>query len=299
MYPRLFLKTTALIIALLVVIGLTAGVLSGLLGIGGGTLFTPVLFYLFNSQGIPNPELWTIGTSLFCTFAASSGGTIKHIQQHSAFIREGFTVGAFGVIGTALGKYVATSTWFTAQEFLLVIGIVFLYTGINFIRKGLNRRGAPSGEDHADSDITPSKASTIGGAGGFVAALSGLGGGVLMVPIMNLIYKFTLRKSVSVSETAIVSISLAGWLQYILRSPTVDLDPTQLLDGNLFATVSPYSMGYIDFGVALPLVIGAFIGSGFGVKMHDKINTRIIKIIFGVLLLLVAARMAVEFANGG
>ena len=108
-----------------------------------------------------------------------------------------------------------------------------------------------------------------------------------MVPIMNLIYKFTLRKSVSVSETAIVSISLAGWLQYILRSPLVDLDSSQLLDGNLFATVSPYSMGYIDFGVALPLVIGAFIGSGFGVKMHDKINTRIIKIIFGVLLLLV------------
>ena len=80
----------------------------------------------------------------------------------------------------------------------------------------------------------------------------------------------------------------------------VDLDSIPFCLMHLFANeYRPYSMGYIDFGVALPLVIGAFIGSGFGVKMHDKINTRIIKIIFGVLLLLVAARMAVEFANGG
>ena len=115
-----------------------------------------------------------------------------------------------------------------------------------------------------------------------------------MVPIMNLIYRFTLRKSVSVSEFAIVLISLSGWFQYSLRSPLTDLDAAS---GTDFATISPYTLGYIDFGVCLPLVIGAFIGAGFGVKLHDKINTRYIKVIFGVLLLLVASRMAVEFLS--
>lgn len=109
---------------------------------------------------------------------------------------------------------------------------------------------------------------------------------------MNLYYRFTLRKSVSVSEFAIVMISFSGWVQYSMRSPVRDVT----LDATMaYATISPYTVGYIDFGVCLPMVIGAFIGAGFGVRLHDMINTRYIKVVFGVLLLLVASRMAVEF----
>lgn len=275
---------------MLLIIGLFAGLLSGLLGIGGGTIFTPVLFYLFDRHGVANPELWTIGTSLFCTFAASTGGTIRHIQQHSSFMRESLLVGTFGIVGTTAGKYIATSSWFSKEEFLLLISIVFLYTGFNFIRKSLAQKSAAEGMGHIDRDITPARASSIGGAGGFVAALSGLGGGVLMVPIMNMGYKFSLRKSVSVSEFAIVLISLAGFIQFGLRSPLKDLPSID----NVVLSVSSYTVGYIDFGVCLPLVIGAFIGAGFGVRLHDKINTKYIKMIFGVLVILVAARMASE-----
>lgn len=272
---------------ILLIIGLLAGILSGLLGIGGGTLFTPVLFYIFDRHGVANPELWTIGTSLFCTFAASSGGTIKHIRQRSAFVKESLYVGAFGIIGTTVGKLIATSEWFSTSEFLLLIGVVFIYTGINFVSKSITEKGRTD-LVYNDKTVRKRDAGVIGGAGGFIAALSGLGGGVLMVPIMNMGFKYTLRKAVSISEFAIVLISLAGFMQFLLRSPLLDIEVVN------YITFSQYTVGYVDFGASLPLVIGAFLGAGLGVQLHDKINTRYIKRIFGILVLVVAARMLWE-----
>jgi len=283
-----------LIIIALIIAGLVAGVLSGLLGVGGGTIFTPILFFIFDRHGIPNPELWTIGTSLLCTFAASSGGTIRHIRQRSAFIKESLLVGLFGVFGTTAGKLIATSQWFTRDEFLVLISVVFIYIGLNFIHKSITQKTTAEGASHIDTPVSTGRAGIIGGAGGFLATLSGLGGGVLMTPIMNMIYKFSLRKSVSVSQFAIMIISFSGFMQYAMRNPLRDRAVTSTLSAELGAvitTVSPYTIGYIDLGVSLPMIGAAFIGAGLGVRLHDKMNTRYTKLVFGILVLLVALRM--------
>ncbi len=281
-----------MIFLLLVIVGLFAGVMSGLLGVGGGTIFTPVLFFIFDRSGVANPELWTIGTSLFCTFAASSGGSLKHLHQNSSFIRESLHVGVFGIIGTTLGKLIATSVWFSREEFLILIAVVMLYTGINFLIKSLRKPVPNAVPVEVDSPIRKRDGAVAGGAGGFLAAMSGLGGGVLMVPIMNLFFKNTLRKSVSVSEFAIVMISLAGWIQYALRSPNTDLPVVPVSEA--VDSVTPFAWGYVDFGACLPMVLGAFIGAGIGVWLHDRLNVRVIRFIFATLILIVAGRMIFE-----
>src|SRR5690606_12338334 len=144
-------------------------------------------FYFFNGAGVENPELWTIGTSLFCTFAATSGGTIKQIHQKSAYLRGSFLVGIFGIVGTALGKFVAPSNWFTTDEFLVLIAIELLYTGINFMLSSYKTRSHTK-ELAIDRVLKPTDSGVIGTSGGFLAAISGLGGGIVMVPVMNLAY---------------------------------------------------------------------------------------------------------------
>jgi uncharacterized membrane protein YfcA len=277
-----------LTILILIIVGLFAGTLSGLLGIGGGTVFTPVLFFFFDRAGVENPELWTIGTSLFCTFAASTGGSLKHLHQQSAFLRESLAVGVFGVIGTTVGKLIATSEWFSREEYLVLIAVVFMYTGINFLLKSYKTRNDVK-EIAFDRLIRKRDAITVGGAGGFLASISGLGGGVLMVPIMNMGYKYSLRKSVSISEFAIVVISLAGFAQFALQSPMQNVTSAESV-----ISVTKYTVGYVDLGLSLPMVFGAFVGAGFGVWLHDRINTSLIKFIFGLLIVGVSIRMAFE-----
>jgi uncharacterized membrane protein YfcA len=285
------------LIIVLVLVGLFAGTMSGLLGIGGGTVFTPVLFYLFDRAGVQNPELWTIGTSLFCTFSATAGGTLKQIQQNSAFLRESAFVGIVGIVGTTIGKLVATSEWFSRDEFLVLIGVVLLYTGLNFLRNSYKTRKEIK-EVGIERMMEPAHIATTGTAGGFLAAISGLGGGIIMVPVMNLWFKYTLKKTVSVAQFAIVIISVAGFTQYMMRSPGRDLINDGLSTAGAMATtwvtLSPYTVGYLDFGVSLPMVLGSFVGGAFGVWLHTRINTSLIKLIFGILVVIASVRMFAE-----
>ncbi len=286
-----------MLIVILILVGLFAGTMSGLLGIGGGTIFTPVLFYLFDRGGVNNPELWTIGTSLFCTFTATAGGTLKQIQQKSAFLRESAFVGIIGILGTTLGKLVATSEWYSRDEFLVLIGVVLLYTGINFLLNSYKTRKQVT-EVGIERPLEPVHTAVTGTAGGFLAAISGLGGGIIMVPVMNLVFKYTLKKAVSVAQFAIVVISIAGFSQYMLRSPGTDLATTGTDMLNSLAatwvTISPYTVGYVDFGVSFPMVIGSFFGGMIGVWLHSRINTSFIKFIFGILVVVASVRMLAE-----
>lgn len=77
---------------LLLLVGLVAGVLAGLLGIGGGIIFTPVLFLLFEGAGVEDPVLWTIASGLFCTFIAASGSIVRQYLQNNIFGLKGLNL---------------------------------------------------------------------------------------------------------------------------------------------------------------------------------------------------------------
>jgi uncharacterized membrane protein YfcA len=248
-------------ILILLVIGVLTGILAGMLGIGGGLIFTPVLYWLFQEAGVERPELWAIGTSLFCTFASSLGGSLRHHLRSSAYIREGLTAGGFGVIGTAIGKLVSVSPYFTGLEFRILITTLLVYSIGQLIYKTFFSRQLGKPQDNQDRTLALKELAVIGLAGGFIATLAGIGGGLLMVPIMHLAMKQSYKRTVSLSELAIVVISAAGAAQLWM---------------------------YVDVVLAMPLLVGSFVGAFFGVWLHDKTDMRLMKAMHAALMVFAA-----------
>lgn len=277
----------------LLIFGLIAGVIAGLFGIGGGILFTPLLFTLFGQQGVDNPVAWAIGSSLFCTFAASLSSSVQQFRGGNLYLREGIQVGLFGTAGVWVGKQLTLSPYYTEGVFVTFFALLLAVVAVFFYLK-------PSAEDEVTdaieeeqekdatrithgrldkaSSLNLAKTFATGGIGGFLAALAGIGGGVAMVPIMSLIFGLRIGKAVSISSLAIVFISTSGWVQFALDTPAS-------------AAHTSLSFGYVDFAMALPLALTSWVGGFFGVKIGKLISERVAAIGFAVLTLVVAIVM--------
>jgi uncharacterized membrane protein YfcA len=260
------------------VIGIISGFLAGLLGIGGGLLFSAVLFYIFSNSGLANPVKWTVGTSLFCVFTTSLSSIYRHYKHENVYIRESLKIGVAGVIGTVVGTLINRSGYYNKEQFVVFFCIVLAYSAYSFIK---SNRVAQISNSGTEKEIHLKDALLIGGIGGSVATLAGVGGGVVIVPFLTLVYHKSIYKTVSISAFSIMWISMFGWLQFALL-----YHPLQSL--------TSHSVGYLDFGTALPLIIGGFIGARLGVWANQKIKPKILHWIFATFALLIAIRLIVE-----
>ena len=111
----------------------------------------------------------------------------------------------------------------------------------------------------------------IGGFTGVVTSLSGLGGGIVLIPGFTDILKMSPKKASSVSISVIAALALPISLSYLAELPGEDF---QL----------PLQVGFISFAVVIPTSLGVLISAPFGVKTAHKINPRIIKIIFAIVV---------------
>ncbi len=263
-----------IILILLIIAGVVGGLIAGLFGLGGGILFTPVLLFLFQSIGIEDPVLWTLGTSLLCNFTASVSSSFKHYQTDNLFVREAMMVGLFGIAGSFIGRMLATSPIYNEFEFTIFFSLILIYSAYHFFRK------KPS-EIETGRNVKKMRwyhAVAIGLSSGMLATLAGVGGGLLLVPAMTVLLSFGYRKVVSISSMAITLITLSGWGQLALLSPVSE-------------SYSGLSLGYVDFGMALPLIIGGLYGARYGVGLVHVFRLRTLEIGFGLLVLFVVARL--------
>jgi uncharacterized membrane protein YfcA len=255
-------------IALIMVVGgAAAGVFGSLLGLGGGILIVPLL-----TLGFDIPLREAVGVSLVCVIMTSSASAGVYLERHVANLRLGMTLELFTAAGALVGGLVA----FSLDERLVagLFALLLVYTGVSMLRQGKPAPPPPSRPDGADdgpSTFTERLSGpdyhvhrlgigAIGSVGaGVISALLGIGGGVVKVPLMHLVLGVPLRVATATSNLMIGITAAAGAIIYLAR-------------------------GGIDPYVAGPTAVGVFIGASVGSRVAHRIDLRILRVLFVVVL---------------
>ena len=110
---------------LLLILGLIAGLIAGLFGVGGGIIFTPVLFFLFEQAGMSNSVPWAVASGLMCTWITALASVMRQYNQQYLFLKEGLLLGFFGALGISFGKWVLLSPYYSRTEFIVYLAVYY------------------------------------------------------------------------------------------------------------------------------------------------------------------------------
>ena len=259
-------------LVLLLLAGCCAGFLAGFFGVGGGIILVPILLFYFQTIHVTTlvSTHMAFGTSLLIVMFASMSSAVQYQKNGHVFWKGVLYIGLASVVGGLLGAMVAGGL--EGKVLRQIFAAVVLVSALRL----LVETRKPKIEDMPDVHVPP-----LLGTGffvGLVSALTGVGGGVLSIPVMHSLLKFPLKKALGTSSATIVITAFAAGLGYVIRGWTNPLVP----EGTL---------GYVDWMSALPLIAGSIPLAAVGARVANRTKVTRLKTIFALFLLVIALRM--------
>lgn len=287
-----------------VVVGLGVGILSGMLGVGGGTIMVPVFRLGFGLSAVA-----ATATSLFAIIPTSISGMVGHLRDKTCIPKLGLAMGLAGACTSTLGVRLAdiSPSWLV----MLVAALIIAYSAINTFRKAFamkkkeeavssktfSRDDAAAGAKAATAGDGASAAAVATGAAakraataaarpelstkelllgaliGLIAGLAsgyvGVGGGFIMVPMMLGILNIPMRYASGTSLIAIMILAVPGVIAQIM-------------------------LGHVDFVAGIAISVGTIPGALIGARLVSHIPERTLRFIFAGMLLVAAVMLVVN-----
>jgi uncharacterized protein len=257
-------------LVLLMAIGAFAGVLAGMLGVGGGIILVPSFFYAFQTLGYNSPQLMQIclATSLATIIVTSARSVLSHNKKEAVDweILRGWAPGI--VLGALLGVLVAAS--------LRSVTLQAVFGGLALLI-GLYMATAQAHWRLGDEMPKGLRRLSLSPALGFLSVLMGIGGGSFGVPVMTL-YGVPIHRAVATAAGFGVIIAVPSVLAFLL----LQVDP---------ATRPPFTIGAVNFVAFFVTITMTLITAPIGVKLAHAMNPKPLKRVFAVFLTLVALNM--------
>jgi uncharacterized membrane protein YfcA len=268
-------------------IALLAGAFGSVLGIGGGLFIIPSLT-LFLGEGLKT----AIAASIVAVIATSLGGGNVYVRRHVADIRLGLLLALATAPSAVLGAYLATRV--NARVLAAVFALVL---AVSAYRMFAGSRAAPRPAPEEEAAPQPQgpfrfrgayfEASTgetvryqvqnvpagVGAStlAGLISGMLGVGGGIVQVPVMNLIMSVPIKVATTTSTYIIGITAMAGAFVYYNHRPS-----------------------YVDPVLAVPVTIGVFIGASIGSRVLGRISQSALRTVFTAVMAIYAIQMVLR-----
>lgn len=249
-------------VIILVAVGLGAGTLGSMIGVGGGILMVPALTFL----GLPPTQI--ASTSLFAVTSTSVSSTMTYSRQKRIDFRLGAEMAAFAVPGAVIGALL--SDQLSAQDFRLYFGILLSLVGLYVaFRSSILKEKAES------KMSAPRRAGlyAITFGAGTISSLFGVGGGIIFVPAMLLMLGMSMQRAAPTSQLTLMITALVGVFTHaVLQHP--------------------------DYVYVVALSAGAFVGAQIGARWSKKAKEVLLQRMLGIVLIAVAGKFIFDWLSG-
>lgn len=289
-------------------VGVGVGVLSGLLGIGGGTIMVPLFRLVFGMEPIA-----ATATSLFTIVPTSLSGMWKHAKNKTSLPRVGIVCGLAGACFSPVGVWAANVS--PGWAIMGAAAVVVVYSSFTMLKKalaapkgGAAKERCQAGEKKATSDATAAnlvttapvaaggsgvaeaqaapfeapaikltpkyvaKVAFIGVIAGFMSGYVGVGGGFIMVPLFVSMLGIPMRLASGTSLTAVCILAIPGVIEQAV-------------------------LGNIDYMVGIAMMVGSIPGAVVGANLVKYVPERALRFAFAAFLLLMAVLLIVNEAS--
>ena len=263
--------------------GVAIGILSGLLGIGGGTIMVPIFRLAFGMSPVVSTA-----TSLFAIIPTSISGAASHIRHKTCIVSLGVAAGLGGALTSPLGVWLAqiSPAWMIMVAAALIIG----WSAVKMLGKAFKMRSQNRTQQHAasndDAIDDPTKASAQAGAAvdpaprkltrkqlligagiglgaGVASGYVGVGGGFIMVPLMLSLIGIEMRQASGTSLIAVMILAIPGVVEQAL-------------------------LGNINYAAGIAIAVGSIPGAVIGARLVRVVPELALRFVFGFFLIVAA-----------
>lgn len=257
------------VILICLAIGLFAGFVAGLLGLGGGTVVVPTLYYILPYVGIRDEVLMSV--ALGTSFATIVISTMSAAQQHNK--NGNVDWGIAKVLIPALMISVFISSLFVSSlpkaHLTKIFSIIMMYLAVKML---ISLKKAQK-----TKPLTTSSTLIAGGLIGTVSSMAGVGGGAFIVPFLNG-RGLELKRAIGTSSLCGSLLGLSGALSFVVSGWNNPLLPE-------------YSLGYVYLPALFGITFSSYFTSKLGANLANKLPISILKRVFAVFLIFVALSM--------
>jgi uncharacterized membrane protein YfcA len=266
-------------VAGVVAVGVAAGALSGMLGVGGAVLTTPGV------RALGATPIEAIGSTIPAILPSAISGTYRYSRAGLVNWTIGLTCGLTGSVLALIGAIVADHV--NAHVLLIITAVLLGWSGVSIYRSGRSAAveppdtpeietvhaagahgaGAAPRSDSAEvatrTAVGLPKLAVVGAGSGFVAGLLGVGGGVVMVPVFTRMLRIPVKEAIASSLVAVAIFSIPALITHAL-------------------------LGHINWAFAIPLTIGVVPGAQIGSRITVGASDKTVRTMAGIFFVVLA-----------